>query len=228
MRDLGQVALPASVPTGVPDCAMTDPAPTSFPIASPTGVPDCTITQPELVALLTCGFYENFADEVAVKVLDADAVGLLYGLVTDGAERLPRGVRHKVWFRGAYVLERIFFDPGARERFMPFAGVFCRRDFVACTDPSARRHFTKIMAVLLGDYDPGLPSLEAIAEAAAEWAVDPTVKVAVRIWAVEVLRRCRRRVEWVDRSWDDLMGAMETGATPGIRCRMHKSWKKRE
>ena len=50
-------------------------------------------------------------------------------------------------------------------------------------------------------------------------------KVAVRIWAVEVLKHCRERVGWVAEAWDDLVETMAHGATPGIECRMRKSWK---
>jgi hypothetical protein len=47
----------------------------------------------------------------------------------------------------------------------------------------------------------------------------------VRIWAVEVLKHCRERVGWVAEAWDDLVETMAHGATPGIECRMRKSWK---
>jgi len=56
-------------------------------------------------------------------------------------------------------------------------------------------------------------------------AADPGTKVAVRIWAVEVLKHCRERVGWVAEAWDDLVETMAHGATPGIECRMRKSWK---
>ena len=80
-------------------------------------------------------------------------------------------------------------------------------------------------ADLLGRYTPDSSSLERIAETAAQWAVDPGTKVAVRIWAVEVLKHCRERVGWVAEAWDDLVETMAHGATPGIECRMRKSWK---
>lgn len=183
-----------------------------------------TMTDADLVKLLSERFYENFADEAARAVLGADAVDRLYAVTVDPHPELPKSVRHKVLFRGAYVLERIYFT--VPERFMPHAGEFCRRDFPECADASVRRHFGKIMADLLGRYEPEPETLDRIAEAAAEWAVDPAAKVAVRIWAVEVLCRCRGRVGWVDESWDDIVGAMAADPTPGIECRMRKSWRK--
>lgn len=101
------------------------------------------MTEAELIKCLSERFYSDFADAVARRVRDADAVGLLYEVVTSRCEGLPRAVRHKVAFRGAYVLEKIYFD--APDSFMPYAGLFCRTDFPACADPSARRHFAKVM-----------------------------------------------------------------------------------
>ena len=82
------------------------------------------------------------------------------------------------------------------------------------------------MADLLGRYVPEPGALERIAEAAAEWAVDPGSKVAVKVWAVEVLCRCRDRVGWVAESWDDIVEAVAADATPGLACRLRKSWRK--
>lgn len=80
-------------------------------------------------------------------------------------------------------------------------------------------------ADLLGRFTPQVRDLERIAEAAARWAVDPGAKVAVKIWAVEVLKHCRQRVGWVQEVWDDLVETMAHDATPGIEVRMRKSWK---
>ena len=171
------------------------------------------MTEAELIKCLSERFYSDFADTVARRVRDADAVGLLYEVVTG----------HKAAFRSAYVLEKIYFD--APDSFMPYAGLFCRTDFPACADPSARRHFAKVMADLLGRYTPEVRDMERIAEAAARWAVDPGAKVAVKIWAVEVLKHCRQRVGWVQEVWDDLVETMAHDATPGIEVRMRKSWK---
>ena len=104
-------------------------------------------------------------------------------------------------------------------------GQYCRPAYPTCADPSARRHFAKVMADLLGRFTPEVRDLERIAEAAARWAVVPGAKVAVKIWAVEVLKHCRQRVGWVQEVWDDLVETMAHDATPGIEVRMRKSWK---
>ena len=111
---------------------------------------------------------------MARRVRDAGAVELLYRVATSPYANLPKPARHKAAFRSAYVLEKIYF--AAPDAFMPFDGAFCDRDFPACTDRSAQRHFAKIMADLLGRYTPDSSSLERIAETAAQWAADPGTK----------------------------------------------------
>ena len=181
------------------------------------------MTRNELIRLLTGDFGAQFADRTASDVLRADAVGLLYALAAEPCMELPAAVRHKLAFRGAYVLERICF--GARERFEPFVDRFCRVDFHACSDPSARRHFGKIMADLLTRFSPAPEVRNTIAETAAEWAVDPAAKPAVRIWAVEILKMCRAQVPWVADSWDDLIETQLNASSPGIVARSRNSWK---
>ena len=161
------------------------------------------MTEADLIRLLSERFHGNFADETARRVRDAGAVDLLYAVATAPHPELPGPVRQKVLFRGAYVLERIYFD--APEAFMPRAESFCRVDFAACANASAQRHFGKIMADLLGRYAPESGDLERIAET--------------------VLKRCRERVGWVAESWDDIVEAVALDATPGIESRMRKSWK---
>lgn len=181
------------------------------------------MTRDELITLLSERWQEHFADEAASRILDAEAVGDLYRLVTSPWAEIPKPLRHKLLFRGAYVLERVYFRD--RSAFGPHAEDFCRSAFPACTDPSVRRHFGKIMIDLLEHAGPDAPTLDRIAETAAGWAADPSTKIAVRIWAVEVLKRCRGRVAWVEEVWNDLLELQSAGATPGIESRMRRSWR---
>nr|WP_295897853.1 hypothetical protein [uncultured Alistipes sp.] len=176
-----------------------------------------------LQGLLSERTFPRFAEEVAREVRDSGAVEVLYGLITERAEALPRAVRHRILFRGAYVLERIFFE--TPELFEPCIDRFCSRDFPACSDESMKRHFGKIMARLLLDYRPEEAVLERIAEAAARWAVEHRAKVAVRVWAVEVLLCCRGRVAWLTEIGDELLAAVGRDASPGIAVRMRKRWR---
>lgn len=179
----------------------------------------------ELIKLLTGPFLTDYAQTIAPLVRRAEDVALLYRTVVRPPAALSAAGRHKVRFRGSYVLEKIYFDTPAL--FEPHAGPFCRQDFAACTDPSARRHFAKIMAHLLDRHMPPDDELERIAAAAAEWAVEPQSKVSVRVWAVEVLRACRGRVGWVEEVWEDLLETLAADATPGIDARMRRCWRTR-
>ena len=177
------------------------------------------MTEEELIVLLSDRWPESSADGLACRVCDAEAVGVLYRLETFISGEMPNSLRHRLLFRGAYVLERICFRN--RAAFLPYVENFCRRAFSECTDPSARRPFGKIMADLLECIGPDAGTLACIAETAA----DPTAKVAVRIWAVEVLKHCRGRVAWVEEVWPDLLELQSAGATPGIVSRMRRSWR---
>lgn len=181
------------------------------------------MTVEELKALLSGYRPADFAREAARKVCEAEAVGTLYELATREAEELPKTLRHTLIARGAYVLETIYFAD--RAAFSRYAEDFCRRGFPACSDASARRHFGKIMADLLGRIDPDPQTLERIAATAADWVVDPAAKVAVRVWAMEVLKHCRGRVGWVDECWSDLVEMLTVGASPGIESRLRHSWR---
>lgn len=178
------------------------------------------MTRDEVVRMLSGRAGENFAGEMARRVVAADAVATLYAVATDPAAVLPRPLREKVAFRSAYVLERLYFR--WPERFMPHAERFCERDFAAASGMSARRCFGKIMADLLRRFRPSDDAAERIAEAAAEWLADPSSPVAVKVWAFEVLEHCRGRVAWVDGSWNDLLDLFARNATPGITCRLRR------
>lgn len=178
------------------------------------------MTRDEVVRMLSERAGEDFAGEMARRVVAADAVATLYAVATDPAAALPRPLREKVAFRGAYVLERLYFC--WPERFMPHAERFCERDFAAASGRGVRRCFGKIMADLLRRFRPSDEVVERIAEAAAEWLSDPSSPVAVKVRAFEVLERCRDRVAWVDESWRDLLDLFARNATPGITCRLRR------
>lgn len=181
------------------------------------------MTRRELVELLAGPFCEEYARRTAARIGASEAdIALLYDTVATPDVSLPARVRHAVAFRGAYVVETLYF--ASPECFAPFAERFCRRDFAATTDPSARRHLAKIMAHLLGSYYPGTEALETIAESAAAWAVDPAARPAVKIWAMEVVKKCRTRIGWVDEAWDDLLATVVRDAPPSIANRLRNSW----
>lgn len=181
------------------------------------------MTREELIAGLSGAFHADFAATVARRVCEDHALGLLYEVAAAPHRDLPQPVRRKVHFRGAYVLERCYF--GAPAQFALYADRFCREDFPACDDPSARRHFAKIMAHLLQKQVPDDGTLDRIAETAAQWTIDSRTKPAVRVWAVEVLKCCRGRIEWVAAMWPDLLETLARVPTPAIENRLRNSWR---
>ncbi len=182
------------------------------------------MTETELIGALSGRRSAGLIDGLADRIRREASVGGLYRLVADPA-RWPVGAdRSRILFRGGCVLERIYFAD--RAAFLPWAGDFCSRGFSACEHPGLRRLFAKIMADLLERLSPDTQSLEEIAETAAGWAAAPGTKIAVRIWAMEVLKRCRGRVAWVDDAWEDLLELQMQGASPGIEKRLRHSWRR--
>ncbi len=183
------------------------------------------MTHEELTAVLTGPFCRHFADKTAARVLAEGDLAMLYETAVAPPASLSAAMRHRAAFRGAYVLERIYFSEP--ERFAPFAERFCRTDFPACANPGARRSLAKIMAHLLRTAAPDDATLERIAACAAQWAIDPKTKIAVRIWCVEILRLCRERCPWIGELWDDLLATLSHDASPAIAARMRNGWKER-
>lgn len=72
-------------------------------------------------------FPVGFATTMARGVLADDAFDALYSLAVDSHDDLNREVRHRLYFRAAYVLERIFFI--APELFAPYVDDFFDADF---------------------------------------------------------------------------------------------------
>ena len=181
------------------------------------------MTREELLGRMTCPFRSDFAATEARRVVAENAVALLYELATDPPASLPRVLRERAAFRAAYVLEWIFFAEPAL--FEPFRLHFCCDDFPRCRYAGARRHFAKMMAHLLPAVTLDEESLGRIAEAAAQWAIDPATRVAVQIWCVEILKQCRTCCAWVDEVWEDLLTTLSTDASPAIAARMRNSWR---
>ena len=175
----------------------------------------------ELIELMSNRFYENFSAIASAKVLEMGAVDVLYQLATDNSLQLPKSKKQAVLFRSAYTLEYIYFNH--RELFTPFIERFCS-DFSSCKSESAKRHFAKMMSDILKYHTPTTEQMESIAETVACWISDPKTKVAVKIWAMSILKSLRNKVEWIDDIWNDLENVVTQNATPGILLRLKRGW----
>ena len=167
-------------------------------------------------------FYEDFAVITSVKVVEMGAVDVLYQLATDNSLQLPKSKKQSVLFRSAYTLDYIYFNH--RELFTPFVERFCS-DFSSCENESAKRHFAKMMNDILKYHTPTTEQIELIAEAVAGWISDTKTKVAVKIWAMSILKALRNKVAWIDDIWDDLESIATQNATPAILVRLKRGWK---
>lgn len=179
------------------------------------------MTEQQLIEILLERFYEDFASQTAKIVVCNDGMQVLYRLANDCL--LPPAQRAKVMFRAAYVLETIYFEYPTL--FAPYIERFCT-DFSSCTNESAKRHFTKIMHNLLISHSPTDIQCYTIAEKCAEWTVDPRVRVAVKIWAIEVLRALMDRVDWVAEMLPELLEPLSRNPSPAMLNRLQK-WQRK-
>ena len=174
-----------------------------------------------LIELMLEGFYKNFAATTATKVIELNGVAQLYSLATDNTLALSKIQKQNVIFRSAYTLEYIYFN--YPDLFIPFREQFMT-DFVLCQNSSAKRHLSKMMADLLKYHTPTTEQIEAIAEASANWVAEPTVRVAVKVWSMSILKILKPKVSWIDDIWEDLEGMLVKDATPAIKVRLKRGW----
>ena len=124
-------------------------------------------------------------------------------------------------FRAAYALETAFFRHP--ETFAPFYGRFVS-DFSKAVHPSVHRHYGKIVAWLLKRKKVRLsvPETERLAETACLRLVDETSKVAVRVWALEILDLLAPQVEWVADELPAIAERLSLDPSPALLCRLKK------
>lgn len=179
-----------------------------------------SLMRQEVIDLLLGRFYEDFANVTSAIILEKQAVAILYDVATTVENELPKSDNEKLMFRAAYCLETIYFS--SPQNFYHYNEKFCR-DFSLCANESAKRHFTKIMSHLLISYQPLPDVCSAIAEACAQWAIQPKTRVAVVIGAIEVMLRLRGRVEWLDETLDEILEMVERNPSRGMEVRL-KRW----
>lgn len=178
------------------------------------------MTKEELVNLLGGDFYENFATIVAFEVLENGNFDDLIDLhLNYRSLPLSKSMSEKVAFRSSYVLERIYFIDN--EAFMGFTDRFFE-NFVTVTNGSMMRHYVKICADLLSR---GIVpnNCEVVAKCCLDWVLDAKVRVAVKVWAIDVLILLQQRVDWVVDILPPVLETLSVDASPAIRCRI-KRW----
>ena len=180
------------------------------------------MTEAELVKSLSERFYSDFADTVARRVRDAGGVGLLYRW-RPRRMLTCRSLRDTKRLSGAPMCSKRSISP------LPMRSCPSPERSATGTSPLVRTGARSAIS------QRSWPTCwDVIRPIPLRWSGSPRrrrsgppipARSAVRIWAVEVLKHCRERVGWVAEAWDDLVETMAHGATPGIECRMRKSWK---
>ena len=129
-------------------------------------------------------------------------------------------------FRCAYLFETLYFKD---KQILFFLKDDFAKLFASVTNASMKRHFGKIATDLLkndiltfseSDY-------EWLAQTAAAWAVAPRVRVAVQIWAFEILVLLRNKAKIDEETIGYLLEIFSQDSSPAMKSRL-KRWKKRE
>ena len=191
------------------------------------------MTKQEIKELLTRDFFEDFARQCATIIKAEGAEETLFELLCDLVGRdkgrlallgLYKSAEvNRAEFRAAYVFEYIYLsDPEFLEtRVEEFTALFPQ-----VKGESAKRHFSKIMAHLLGriDNDKYHNQLEAVATSCVDWVINQKVRVAVVVWAVECLLTLKARYEWLPEILDEILDNLTENPTAGMKVRL-KKWK---
>ena len=130
------------------------------------------MTEKELAAELKGNFTKGFAGRYGKLIAENDLFGFALNL---GLDRDPA-----VAFHASYALERAFFI--APEAFGRHIGHFVR-NYLAIVNPSACRHYSKMMAWLLDRRRIELTDSQRqqVAEATFDRLIDPSGRPAVKV-----------------------------------------------
>lgn len=124
----------------------------------------------------------------------------------------------QVAFRSAAALEFAYFAQA--ERFVPHLPVFLS-NYLNVTNPSAHRHYTKMMEHMLrtGRLSLSPDQARQVAETAFDRLIDPRTRVAVQVWSMEILDLLSLRLDWVEEHLEETVRHLMEGGSPGIQVR---------
>lgn len=179
-----------------------------------------------LKELLLTRFYEDFAAQTAAIVVGEGLVGDLLPVVA-GVQDLHLSLtdRQKAEFRAAYILETIYFK--YPQSFAPYKKQVID-DFAVITSESAKRHYGKMVYHILNcDEIPDENKCNDIARTCVLWVTEPKVRVAVVIWAIEILLLLCAKVEWVQEVVDELLDTLSRNPTPAMMVRLRR-WRAKQ
>jgi len=161
----------------------------------------------------------NFAKKWAKEIITTQSLHTLWELIVESDTlSLSKEDLEKFKFRSAYLLETVFCtDP---KLFYPFLNQFFEV-FPTVTNPSMRRHFAKIcfFALKQGNYP---HNIERIATACADWIIDTKTRVAVKVWALDILIELAKNNNWVKELLPEVIASLSVKPSAGMLVRLRK------
>jgi hypothetical protein len=186
-------------------------------------------------------FEEGFSEKNASEIQNQNLQSLLINIMRDAIIYNPKNPafqsdeydylrikkkqeREQIAFRSAYLFETLYFRD---KKIIHFFKDDLAQFILEVTNESAKRHFGKILTDILKNnlLTFSKEDYELLAEAVAAWAVAPQTRVAVQIWAYEILILLREKANIPEETIAYLFEIFAKNCSPAMKCRL-KRWKK--
>ena len=177
------------------------------------------MTREQLIEGCLTVFVPNFAKTWAEQVISTQSLPILWEIIEEREVlRLSKPDLEKLEFRSAYILEAVYLKNPTL--FEPFINSFFEL-FPKVTNGSMRRHFAKIcfLAIKKGNNP---PNSEAIATACADWIIDPATRIAVNVWALDILIELNKTEKWIDDLLPEVIASLSKNPSAGMIVRLRR------
>ncbi len=180
----------------------------------------------EFVATYLNRFNEEFAKNTAEIVIKKGELESLYAFATAKNADIyfvkTKVEKEQLIFRAAYVLEYIYFNYATD--FLPYKQRFIN-DALQTENSSCKRHFLKILVHILRNNEISPKQKHTIAETTLEWLCEKNQKVAVKVWAMNILSLLKSELDWLQEIWADVESVAIQDSTAAIKVRVRRCWK---
>jgi hypothetical protein len=186
-------------------------------------------------------FEEGFSERNASEIQNQNLQSLLVNIMRDVIMYNPKNLvfqsdeydylrikkkqeREQIAFRSAYLFETLYFrDKNIIHFFKDDFSQFISE----VINESAKRHFGKILTDILKNnlLSFSKDDYELLAQTVVTWAVAPHTRVAVQIWAYEILILLREKANISEETIGYLFEIFAKDCSPAMKCRLRK-WKK--
>ena len=164
-------------------------------------------------------FVPNFAITWAEEVISTKSLQTFWELIEESDTlNLSKEDLEKFKFRSSYILETAYCkDPNL---FFPYLHQFFEL-FPKVTNGSMRRHFAKIcfLAIKAGNRP---QNIETIATTCADWIIDPQTRVAVKVWALDILTELAKTEKWIMELLPEVIVSQTKNPSAGMSVRLRR------